>query len=222
MNLLPIDQQLLDTLTEELVPRVEEITGWRVAREGLTVRPIPKDQAYEETVLDQLNTLGLIRPEDRAGLLKRIVEYFVESNILGVYQYWDGEILIVRENVDESNLDGLKLVLGHELAHRAQHTTHPELYKRLDGLQREFLATDDPQIMAELQQIMTLLESHAYYVQERLRQRYYPDASIESHCSLVAILGWIKGKLVGSKYTDQLPEIAEAARAGQLDTLFGK
>ena len=220
--MLPVTPELLDSLTKEVAPRVEAITGWPLQLEGCTVRPIAKDRAYEETVLDQLDTMGLTRPEDREGLIKRISEYFVESNTLGVYQYWDGEILIVRENVDESNIDGLKLVLGHELAHRAQHAAHPELYERLDKLQRRYLTSEDEAAFTKLQQIMTLLESHACFVQETLRRLHYPDASIEVHCNLIALLGWVKGKLMGSKYTERLPEIAEAARAGKMDSIFSK
>jgi hypothetical protein len=65
----------------------------------------------------------------------------LEFTILAAYQPITGEILAIRENVDDSNLEGLKLVVGHELVHRGQHVQYPELFLRLDAIFKEVFAS---------------------------------------------------------------------------------
>lgn len=60
----------------------------------------------------------------------RTVEYLVEINVLAAYEPLTNELMVVRGKVDDSNLDGLKLVLAHELTHRGQHVHHPALFER--------------------------------------------------------------------------------------------
>jgi len=69
-----------------------------------------------------LHALGLPFNPGR-DIVTRTVEYLVENNVLAAYEPLTNELMVVRENVDDSNLDGLKVVLGHELTHRGQHMT---------------------------------------------------------------------------------------------------
>ena len=52
------------------------------------------------------------------GFLERMVEYLVEQDTLAAYLPGADEILAIRENVDDSNLNSLRLALGHELMNR--------------------------------------------------------------------------------------------------------
>jgi len=67
---------------------------------------------------------------------------------------------------------------------------------------------------------MTLLESHAAYVQGRLRQAYFPEARIESHFNLGTLLmRWVGAGKV-AQYTDGLPKVAAAVASGSVESLY--
>ena len=74
------------------------------------------------------------------------------------------------------------------------------------------------QKMEDIRPIMTLIESHACYIQEQLKQSYFPDAEIESHFNLATLLMRLFGKLKTSQYTDGL---ADVAAIESLRPLFG-
>jgi hypothetical protein len=125
----------------------------------------------------------------------------------------------------------LKLVLAHELTHRAQHMAHGRLFARLDRLLwQAFTLIQSPesslqpmqQIYAQIQPIMTLLESHASYIQGIVKQNYLPEARVERHFNLATILLRLIGAPKVAQYTEGLPQVVAAANAGRLDELFSR
>ena len=145
------------------------------------------------------------------------------------YQPSTQELLVVRENVDESNLDGLRIIVAHELVHRAQHLNHPELFDQVDDAVRH--AFDELSAgkaglrdlwdgAGHVRAIMTLLESHAYYVQEQLRRTRFVGATVERHFGLAPLLLRALGGFKLSQYTLAVPQVAEATRTGTIDGLY--
>ena len=135
------------------------------------------------------------------------------------------------ENVDDSNLDGLRLILGHELVHRAQHVNHPQIIKRLEKLtQRIYLVFFDGKANLDLEQIMdtliatrsimTLIENLASAVQHTLNREHYPDAKIEFHWSLPVMLFRLVGAEKLSQYQDGVPMVMEAMERRAIDDLY--
>jgi hypothetical protein len=137
--------------------------------------------------------------------------------------------MLVRENVDDSNLDGLKLVLAHELTHRGQHIHHPALFERVNRILVSVLQgmesgqVDIQKMMGyfeEVKPLMTLIESHASYIQGALKQMYFPGAYVETRFTLPVILFRIVGFGKNSQYTEGLPQVAAAMQRGSVDGLF--
>ena len=230
MTKLTIDDALLNSLVHEVAPLVSAATGWDLHLNTLGSRALPKDRGFEEIVLGRLKGMDLqawkaLMPD----FLEIFLEYMLEGNILAAYMPGSEEILVVQENVDDINLDGLKLVLAHELVHRGQHMTHGELFIRLDTLLHKAFAemsseaTDFVKLrlyFEEVQPIMTLLESHAAYIQEIIKQRYLPEARVESHFNLAILLMRLIGAPKVAQYTEGLPEISAAIDSGRIESLL--
>ncbi len=228
---LDITDSLIEELMDEVAPMVEEATGWRLDRPGLRSRVLPKDRGYEEILLGRIKGAGVEVPEEGSeGLFERLIEYIIEGNVLAAYEWSTREMLVVRENVDDSNLDGLRVVIAHELVHRAQHINHPELFQRVDeGVREVFELSKQPggltnalEKLRELQGVMTLLESHAHYIQEMLHRTRFPNAVIESHFNLPSLLLRVVGAKKLSQYTGGIPAVQEAVARGEVDSLYSK
>jgi hypothetical protein len=229
MERLDVTDSLVDGLVWEVAPLVEDATGWGLGLERLHTRVLAKDRGYEEVVLGRLRGAGIDFDEDEPrSLLERLLEYVVEGCVLGAYQPAGEELLIVRENVDESNLNGLRVVIAHELVHRGQHVNHGDLFERVDAAARrvfQLISRGAPvrDVRAEVERIkplMTLLESHAHYVQQLIQSQYYADAVIESHFSLPVLLMRVFGRAKLSQYKDGVPMVAAAMAQGDVDGLY--
>ena len=84
-----------------------------------------------------------------------------------------------------------------------------------------FADTEKPRAAAAaVSPIMSLLESHAQYVQECLRRSQFADAVVESHFDLPALLFRMFGGAKLSQYTDAVPQVAEAMSSGTMDALY--
>ncbi len=229
MAQINITEKLVSRLAEQVAPLVEEATEWAIYADDMGERVLPKDRGYEELVLGRLRGAGVPVEDTGRGLLERLLEYVVENNALAAYEPSSAELLVVRENVDESNLNGLRLVVAHELVHRGQHVNHGNLFERVDeairqasallseggGSPREALAK-----VQAVQPVMTLLESHAFYVQNSLRESHFPDAVIETHHNLAAVLFRIFGGSKLAQYRGAVDEVAEASQNGHVDVLY--
>ena len=232
MTRLSITTDLIRSLVGEVAPLVEGLTHWSLETAALNVRVLPRDRGYEEIVLRRMGAVGI--PVDETAprnLIERLVEYAFEHNVAGGYEPSRGELMLVRENVDDSNLDGLRVVVGHELVHRGQHLMHPELFARVDSVTREafelmagggggFEAIVEK--LKKVQSIMTLLESHAVYVQEKLRQTRFPEAEIETHHGLTALLFRFLAGAKMAQYRAGIPKVAAAVAAGNVDALYAQ
>jgi len=227
---LQLTDQLVSAELRRVAPAVAQLTGWHLGLESLGCRVLPKVRGYEEILLGRLDEIGIHDRQDLLpGFLERMLEFLIEQNTLAAYLPGSGEILVIRENVDDSNLDGLRLVLAHELVHRGQHLVHGRLFARLEELLRQAFAqiqSGNPdlgqvrRIMGEIQPIMTLLESHAAYVQAQLKQARFPQARIESDFNLGTLLMRLVGAGKIAQYSDGLPQVSAAAASGRIDSLY--
>jgi hypothetical protein len=219
-------------LIVDVAPLVERETGWSLDLTTLRSRVVPADRGYEEILLDRLRQMGIDIPEQAPrNLLDRFVEYLVEGSALAAYQPGSGEILVIRENVDDGDMDGLRVVLAHELVHRGQHVNHPEIFHQVEALFRvvvePYLTPSGQPDMGKLvdalnetRAYMTLLESHAAYIHKRIAGQYYPNARIESRFTLPVLIFRLFGGQKLSQYTEGLPAVAAAADSGVNDALF--
>jgi len=177
----------------------------------------------------KMRLLGLpVMPRD---LITRTVETLVENNVLAAYEPLANELMVIRENVDDSNMDGLKLVLAHELTHRGQHVHHPQLFQRVNELLVSVLRetnTGDINLQKmrawfeQVKPLMTLVESHASYIQGIIQQRHFPRAQIEKQFSLPVLLFRLLGFGKTTQYTAGLAQVSAAAQKDGIDGLFDR
>lgn len=229
---LTVTDELVAELVREVAPLVMRITHWELKMDTLKVRVIPKERGYEDIALRHLQSLGVtVNEHDPRGILHRLMEYFIEANVLAAYLPANEEITVVRENVDDSNLDGLKVVLGHELTHRGQHINHPEFYLDIERKSRALITELNQasgafdfdgfkESINEIQALMTLMESHAAVVQQKLVEEYYPEAKIESHWNLATLFFSLVGAKKVSQYQDGVPMVLAAMQRGTIDSLY--
>lgn len=230
MDKLQVNEHLIENLVYQVAPLVEQLTTWNLRLAALRFRVLPKDQGYEEIVLARSQGAGIpIGKSHLPGLMERVIEYTLEENLLAAYEPSRTEILVIRENVDDSNIDGLKLVLAHELVHRGQHVTHPHLFERINTIMRDAWYAQQlgkldlrktMRDTQEAQEIMSLLESHAAFVQNRLAETVFPLARIESHFNSSILLLRVIGRMKALQYSSKLPAVQQAMQNGTLDQLY--
>jgi hypothetical protein len=230
MPKLPITDALIQNTIIEMAPFVSRATGWDLQLTTLGSRLLPKYLGYEEILLGRLFHTGIHGWEEMIpDFLERMIEYLIEENVLAAYLPEKGEIVVIRENVDDSNLDGLRLILAHELVHRGQHMAHGYLFTQVDSLlQRVFIGLKSDTmdviemraIFEKIQPIMTLLESHATYIQGLLKQTNFPDARVETHFNIASILVRLVGIPKLAQYSDGLPQVTAAAISGNIEKLY--
>jgi len=230
MKKLNITSDLIQNIVKEITPLVENLTQWQLNINTLRILILPKDQGYEEVILGRLQGAGIhIDKNHPRSIIEKLLEHVLEANILGAYQPGTQEIIIIRENVDESNPEGLKLIIGHELVHRGQHLYFKHLFDQVDErIKNTFDYINSgtvplkkiTQEMEKIRPIMSLIESHAYYIQNILKQNYFPKAKIESHFNVATVLMSIFGKAKSSQYTEKIPEVNNAFNNGNMDSLY--
>lgn len=230
MPKLEINTDRVHDIILQVAPLVSQATSWNLGLSTLKSRLLPKDLGYEEILLGRLHHIGIDDWQSATpDLFERLVEYLIEENAMAAYQPGSGEILVIRENVDDSNLDGLKLILGHELVHRGQHIHHASLFNQVDDLLRRLfqeMKSDTANIRGlqyifqKIQPIMTLLESHAAYIQQSLKQTYFPNAQVETHFNIATLLMRLFGKPKLAQYCEGLPQVAAAAKSGNIEKLY--
>jgi len=230
MPRLDITEGLIQTVVQDMAPLVERLTGWDLQLPTLQVRVLPKDQGYEEIVLGRMQQAGVpVDPAAQRNFIERIAEYMIEETVLAAYDPGRQTLLVVRENVDDSNLDGLRLVVAHELVHRGQHMHHPEVFTQADetvrgvcqlDLENESFRLQALEAMNKIQPLMSMLESHAMYVQNTIKRLYLPKAVIESHFNLGILLMRILAAPKLAQYSDALPAVTQASRKGNVDALY--
>jgi len=232
MTKLSVTEHLVFDLLDEVVPLVERSTKWDIKAKTLRYRVLPKKRGYEEVVLGRLKGAGIqVEENHRRSIIERLIEFIIESNVAGAYQPVSGEILIIRENVDDSNLDGLKLVVAHELVHRGQHVNFPQIFENLDVTIRDVYSYLNQEksnlgevirIMERIRPSMTLIESHAVYIQNLLQRLYFPKARIETHFNIATLIFRLLGKKKMSQYTEGIPQIISAVNSGDVNSLYSR
>lgn len=228
MSKLDVTDALIRTLIREVAPLVSHLTGWNLEIAGLGVRVLPRHRGYEEIVVGRLQAAGLaVDPDHSRGAIERLFEHMLEDNIIAAYDHGRRRILVVRENVDDSNMDGLRLILCHELVHRGQHVRHAGLFERLDVVVREAYtqaAAGNPSAalpkLQEAEKQMTVMESHARFVETEIKRLYLPRAVPESHFNILTLLFRFLGKRKLSQYVNGIPAVAQATQAGKVDDLY--
>jgi hypothetical protein len=227
---LNVSESLIRRLVDGVVPLVSHLTGWNLRTGDLGTRVLGKNGCNEEIIRRRLNSAGIDLPPKQSGDFQEVLmSRLLEENILAAYDHGGQEIIVVRENVEAGDIDGLRLVLAHELVHRGQHVQHRKVFGLADSLLREAVSITGPEGAAtdlargrlnRLDAIMTLLESHARYVEREVNRLYLPRATVPSHFDMLAFLFQVLNPRKSRQYSDGLPEVANAVQSGKVDSLY--
>ena len=227
---LDVSESLVHRLVADVSPLVTHLTGWNLRAGGLGERVLSRDGCNEEIVRRRLRSAGIAAlPHQAGGFYELLMSRLLEENILAAYDHGGQEILVVRENVEQGDLDGLRIVLAHELVHRGQHVQHGALFALADSLLREVYseagedggrAQTARARLDRIGRIMTLLESHAHHLEQEIKRLYLPRATVQARFDMTAFLFQVLDPQKARQYSDGLPAVAEAIRSGTVDSLY--
>lgn len=171
-----LDDELVAVAAREIVGLVESLTGFSNLLDGVRFDLVDDFVGYELARLDA---------NVSAAGRRRVIE---NAELCGAQTFarWDSSrntIVLNRPALELQNYDGLRVILGHELAHVGQSKLHPEVELEYEHLRKaadaRTLAGEEAVDMtpAELG-FMSNIEGHATYVEEQLRRVFTHAAEI--------------------------------------------
>lgn len=163
---LRLDDELVRHCLEEVAPLVESITGWPHLLSGVRFRISSLAGLAEDATLEDA---GL------RWLRQRACGYIAAYNPL------EHVIYIDRARTERLNLDGMKVVMGHELVHVGQCRLHPEVAARRAAKPRAEADVADQLVQWE----DTWVEGYAYYLERDFIQAHYNLATFFQHAPLL-------------------------------------
>ena len=188
---LDITEPLVSHCLAEVAPLVEELTGWPDLLADLKVDITDDISPYFRKLTEEV--LGESTWVSRQ--LDRLLAW--SSSVMALYDPTSHTIAINRSRMARyTNLDGFKVILGHELVHVGQFKQHPELIKlyraQLDWIRELLEESEELDVAAvqeavgrsEFQARMSELEGYAYYIQRDYLERRYHMATWFEHASL--------------------------------------
>ncbi len=230
---LRIDRELLDLALAEVVPRVEQLTGWTGLLDGITV-VLKRDYDADRAQQQLCERLGVpYRPHQPAKI----------SDALAFYDSTTHTIVVCDEIAGRYGYETLKQILGHELVHVGQFTRHAELSRRRDDLLRRGLRMHPPQTSDEFSEDMlsmaaanwrrgmTFLEAtveHRRQAEALEEEMFLLEANLESYARYIerdflgkrsvcdhipsppSVFDWVRERLGESRETPAAAASAEA------------
>jgi hypothetical protein len=186
---LDLDDELISHALHEVVGHVERLTGWSGLLDDLRTADISAFGAE----IGQVMTDAGIEGRFARGVARAIFERVVLYATFGLYSPHSHTIFLNAGALEHCNLDGLKVILGHELVHVGQFRNHPELIEKhrrvtADLSRRLAEAGDGPVDVnalledAPIRTHMRLIEGYAAYIQGYL-EAIYPLAMVVPHRS---------------------------------------
>ncbi len=186
---LAMDDELVGHALHEVVAHVERLTGWSDLLEDLRTADIEEFGAEISQVMTDAGIHG--------RFARRVARAVFERVVLGaahaLYSPHSHTIFLNTRSLEHCNLDGLKVILGHELVHVGQFRNHPDLVAEHRRVTAEFSrrlaeAGDGPVDLESLlgdgtfRRHMSLIEGYAAYIQGYL-ETIYPLAMVIPHRS---------------------------------------
>jgi hypothetical protein len=168
-----------------------------LTREGLEARL--RADAQRRTGLP-LGTLKIIENGTSEAYRARGKELarLLNGRLIACYSEVDACYYVLAENLRGANQAAVREALLHESVHAVQHQTFPEIFAELANLQRLCFVElarhgEHSPHLAELEDalnaVLTLIESHAAYVQELAHEAMFPEAKLPEIALDDALLG---------------------------------
>ncbi|RYE88583.1 MAG: hypothetical protein EOO75_13120, partial [Myxococcales bacterium] len=161
---LRIDRELVEAALAEVVPRVEELTGWSNLLDGITVL---LEHEYDDAAVHR-------RLCDRLGVPHNDQPRHISDACLAFYQPTTRTVVVRSEVSGRQGYEALKQILGHELVHVGQYTRYPDLLERHENLIRRALRMEHARATSTYDG-----EMHALAASEWRRGMTYLEATVE-------------------------------------------
>lgn len=189
---LDLNDQLMTHCVKEVAPLIAQWTSWALL-DNIKIRITAE---FGECLTKGLLSGGLELDAASAKTMGQTIS----MSALAVYEPFGGEILINQPACRQCSLDGMKIILGHELVHAGQFLFFPDaLADYRTNLNRLFQSVqvlpDDVQIKDEmfwelignssLQEQMKELEGYAFYIQKDFLEKWYNCAIVIPHQSMI-------------------------------------
>lgn len=183
---LNLSNDLVAHCLDDVVGKVERLTGWPDLLEGVEARVVKDMRPWLRRMVERLGG-------ERDPLFERVFGAQLSRMFFALYDPDENLILVNDATTRYCNLDGLKVLLGHELVHVGQFKHTPGL---LDAYHQQFNAIfsvlDEEAGAAEnaasfraagIQGFMANLEGYAHYIQRDYLERYYNCRMLLRHVS---------------------------------------
>jgi hypothetical protein len=176
---LHIDDELVRYCLAEVAPLVERLTGWSNLLEGLKVEVAP---SLAPTMIREPLIGAGKDPTDLAAKMTAFVTDLMQGPGAGcaLYDAHTHTVIFNSSILEQVNLEGLKVMCGHELVHVGQFKYTPGLREYNLAHLRGMIAgaaTETPEESTRKMAYMTELEGYAKYIEsDFLQDRFYPLA----------------------------------------------
>ncbi len=184
---LQVDDDIVRHCLTEVAPRVQRLTRWPGLLDDLQVR-------VSEDLGDYLDTLFERYDAKPDALTARLVHGVLKRRVLALYDPLLDAIFVNTRTSRHCNLDGLKVILGHELVHVGQFRKSPRLRAQYETRTREMMELEvgdqSPAELLEslrksdLHRHMEDIEGYAHYIQTDFLEKHYNCSMIVHHVSL--------------------------------------
>lgn len=195
---LDLDEELVGHCLREVAPKVEHLTGWRNLLDDLDI-VVTND--YRKSFFRLLEWVDI-----SIGIVARLFLRSWFKLILSQYEPLSQALIVNKRPCANCNLDGLKVVLGHELAHVGQFRSTPEL---ADHCRDSLLWLKERMVQGDLslkeiverldysmtQYYMSQIEGYASYIESYLRQYYNCSMIVAPRSWLLSLLLHLPGGL---------------------------
>lgn len=178
---------MLETVIQEVAPRVEALTEWNVPLENLKIKVVRRHDYGTYGIRSFYSSLGI---DPNKEISRHEIHDFLTSYILlGQYDPSSETIIVIQDNLKTIDPDGLSLIVGHELTHHAQFVNNASFTSAYLSLLKTSLLIDmenetHPPKKDSTPQVdsFTLyagyyhifLEGDATFVERQLQRLYYP------------------------------------------------
>ncbi len=230
-----ITQRTIDELVTQVVPKVEELTGYTIGQPGpesYTVRLIGRADYFSQVFVKEVDNCGA--SYKNMGVIKKLkyqfFSYLFSFVAGGQYIPSSKTLFLVRENLEKQKKD-IAGIVAHELIHHGQFTHYKWAAPYLNEVRRkirESTSTNNSRRVKkyrnDLNEFMTLIEGEAVYFQSNFKKSNSASKlDAASLLSSIVLLSLYPSAMIekGKQYVVGERMIGAAFKSGGIEAIDG-
>ncbi|MFP4112690.1 MAG: hypothetical protein ACLFPQ_04560 [Candidatus Woesearchaeota archaeon] len=182
---MKISYKTIEQIVEDVVPKVESLTGWNAHPDSLNISIIRR-RDYWNSVMERRLKEGAGLSEEECKIRRKKLNLLPYLSF-AEYSLEDDRIIIVQDNISErTNKDGLSLYVSHEIAHRCQFLNNPEFRDEINEISKRYYpiifgrenveAIKDNKDIDEWNSVLEFLEADVNIIESIMKDRYYSNS----------------------------------------------